>query len=350
MRRLDLLGPPQELGAAVGATYGEEIRTYLEDRLARSQEGTELSPEQLRRLAADCLPAHQRYAPDLCEEMTGMAEAAGVTPAEAVIVGGYTDFIDTVRGVAGTGPAEDDCTAVIVPDSMAGGSGFLAQTWDMHASATEHVALLRIRPPGGPAALVFTTVGCLGQIGMNEAGLAVGINNLTAADGRVGVTWPFVIRKVLQQTDFDLAIKAVLEAELAGGHNYLIFDATGRGASIEAMPSHQELTELGSRALLHTNHCLSQAARRYEADRPPVLVASSAARLRDAAVWVKRSPVTEADLMAMTRDPSSICRKPEPPFDYQTCGAVIMRPGRGDLWAVWGNPAENEYERFNFDW
>jgi isopenicillin-N N-acyltransferase-like protein len=350
MRRLDLRGTPEELGTAFGTVFDEEIRAYLEDRLARSKVGTGFSSDRLRRLAADCLPAHRRYAPDLYEEMTAMSEAAGLTPAEAVIVGGYTDFIDTVRSAAGTGPAEDDCTAVMVPDSMAGGSGYLAQTWDMHASSTEHVVLLRVRPGTGPAALVFTTVGCLGQIGMNEAGLAVGINNLTAADGQVGVTWPFIVRKVLQQTDFDLAVKAVLEADLAGGHNFLLFDISGRGVNIEAMPSHQELTELEARPLVHANHCLFEATRRHEAERPAVLVASSEARMRDAAAWLERPPITERELMAMTRDPNSICRRPEPPFDYETCGAVIMRPGRGDLWAVWGLPAENEYEHFRFDW
>ncbi len=57
---------------------------------------------------------------------------------------------------------------MIVPDELAGGAGFLAQTWDMHDSATEHVTLIRVAPDSGPAALVFTTVGCLGQIGMNR--------------------------------------------------------------------------------------------------------------------------------------------------------------------------------------
>ena len=86
MRRLDLRGTPEELGTAFGTVFDEEIRAYLEDRLARSKVGTGFSSDQLRRLGADCLPAHRRYAPDLYEEMTAMSEAAGLTPAEAVIV------------------------------------------------------------------------------------------------------------------------------------------------------------------------------------------------------------------------------------------------------------------------
>ena len=69
---------------------------------------------------------------------------------------------------------EDDCTAFVVPDTRADGAGMVGQTWDMHDTATDHVVLARLRPDDGPDALVFTTVGCLGQIGMNEAGVERG--------------------------------------------------------------------------------------------------------------------------------------------------------------------------------
>ena len=50
--------------------------------------------------------------------------------------------------------------------------------------------------------------------------------------------------------------------------------------------------------------------------------------------------------MELTRDEASICRRPEPPFDSESCGAVVMNPAVGDFWACWGIPSENEYERF----
>ena len=88
------------------------------------------------------------------EEMCGIAEGAGITLAEAIVVGGFTDFVDTVRAAVGgrhpTGVVEDDCTAFVVPDARADGAGFYAQTWDMHDSATEHVVLLRPAPTTGP--------------------------------------------------------------------------------------------------------------------------------------------------------------------------------------------------------
>lgn len=344
---VELAGDAVDRGRAHGRAHGEEIREYAADRVRLSGVGTDLGREELLALAEGCMPAHAGYAPDLYEEMLALASAAGISPAEAMVVGGYTDFIDTVRAYAGVGPVEDNCTAVIVPDfAAAAGGGFLAQTWDMHASATAHIVMLSIRPEHGPGALIFSTVGCLGQIGMNEAGIAVGINNLSASDGRVGVTWPFVVRRALQQTDLDAAVGAVIGADLAGSHNFLLFDSTGRGVNIEAMPSTREVSEVGKEPYFHTNHCLTAGATRFEAPRPPELVESSERRLADAAAILAGDDISEQDLMAMTKDENWICRHPQYPFDYQTCGAAIMRPATAEFWACWGVPSESEYERF----
>ena len=200
LRRLVLDGDAGRRGEAHGAAFRDEIRAYADERVELASNGTWAGRPATRAdvlgLADATLAAHRAYDADLCDEMEAVASTCGLTPAEMVIAGGFTDFVDLVRVHAGAAPEEDDCTAVIVPDDAAGGAGFLAQTWDMHDSATEHVVMLEVRPEHGPAALVFSTVGCLGQIGMNEAGIAIGINNLTGR-GKPGVTWPFVVRKAL---------------------------------------------------------------------------------------------------------------------------------------------------------
>jgi len=348
IRVLDLSGPPRAMGAAHGSAHAAEIRDYTADRIVLSGEGTDLTTDQLLDIAARCMPAHEAYSESLTEEMRALAAGAGVSPEEALIVGGYTDFIDVVRAEAGVARVDDTCTAVIVPDDRASGAGFLAQTWDMHASATPHVLMLDLRPEREPAALVFSTVGCLGQIGMNEAGIAVGINNLTAADGRVGVTWPFVVRKALQQSEFERAVACVLDADLAGGHNFLVFDADGNGAAVEAMPTATHVQRLDG-PLVHTNHCVAPGPRAVEGARPADLDAGSRTRLAHATEMVARGPLGLQELMALTRDERSICRHPQPPYWYESCGAAIMRPRTREFWACWGVPSENKYERFELD-
>jgi isopenicillin-N N-acyltransferase-like protein len=160
------------------------------------------------------------------------------------------------------------------------------------------------------------------------------------------VTWPFVVRKMLEQTDIEAALLCVLEADLAGAHNYLLLDAAGTGYNIEAMPDYRAVTALTDDPLIHTNHCLDDGARLREAARPPDLLASSEARLAKATELMKERPIEPLDVMALTREPEAICRWSTPPHHNESSGAAIARPATGEFWACWGVPAENEYEEF----
>ena len=353
IRHLKLRGSPAQLGTEHGNAYAEDIRRYSDERVRLASNGSwagrEATREDTLSLAQAMLPAHRAYAPDLTEEMEAMALASGLSAAEGVIVGGFTDYVDVVRAQEGPVHEEDNCTAVLIPDALSEGHGYLAQTWDMHDSATEHVVLLEIEPLNGPRAFVYSTVGCLGQIGLNDAGIAIGINNLAASTGQLGVTWPFVVRKVLQQTDIEAALACVVDAELAGAHNYLLLDRHGRGYNVEAMPGCRTVTKLEAIPLAHTNHCLDAEAKREQTERPPVLLASSERRLaRTDELLAGNDPITVERLMAMTRDSVAICQRSQPPFHIESSGAAIMRPATGELWAVWGLPNENEYEAFRF--
>ena len=352
---LDVGGTASDMGFVHGRAYAGEIREYAEGRVGLVMSGlwtgAPVSRGTVLELAEACLEAHERESEVLYEEMSAMASGAGISMAEAVVVGGFTDFVDTVRAHLGdkaTAPrrVEDDCTAFIVPDGRAGGAGFLGQTWDMHASATDHVVLMRTNPDYGPRALIFTTVGCLGQIGMNEHGVCVGITNLAASDGKIGVTWPTVVRHALLTETAAEALDVILEADLAGGHNYLVFDSEGVGFSIEAMPSARPVTTLSSEALIRTNHTLEETTGAVEVERPAELQDSSHRRRSVAIDHLDQADINEEDLMDLTRH--GVCQVPAPPYDVETSGATVMRPKTGDFWAVWGLPSMNDYSRIEF--
>jgi isopenicillin-N N-acyltransferase like protein len=360
IRVLTLTGNPYEMGREHGRVYRDDIRRYTEERLRLvgngQWSGHVLPQADILALAEACVPAHDEYAPDLMQELRGMAEATDLSLGELLIVGGFTDFVDTVYNhyrQPHTSPSrlgEDDCTAFLVPNSATtDGQAFIGQTWDMHDTATEFVIMLHLQPQDSPAALVFTTVGCLGQIGLNEHGIAVGINNLMGADGQIGVMWPFVVRKMLQQENIEDALACITEAKLAGAHNFVLMDKHGRGYNIEAMSTRYHITELETDgdAIVHTNHCTIPRNLEVAQEREPASQASSEARLNRGAELLQQRPITLDQLIALTRDPQAICVRPAPPKYIETCGAAIMRPATRDLWAVWGLPDENEYEHFS---
>lgn len=336
LRVLEVFGDSTDLGRGHGSTCAEMIPKYLGNRIELTAQegwsGGKADHDLILETAESTLQHHQRFSESLYAEMVAMADAAGITPAEAVIVGGFTDLVDVVRARVGVAPVEHNCTAILNP-----GAGFLAQTWDMHASAGEFVIMLKLDPLMGPDVVVQTTAGCLGQMGMNEAGICVGINNLTAL-GRPGVTWPFVVRKALEQTDLDSAVDVVLGAELAGGHNFMVMGPDGEGVNIEAMPGEREVTHISHASYVHTNHCLSPGTAEEEGERLPEHIESSNIRLDLA------SAATD-DLEAFFASPQ-ISRRVDDPHGVGTCGAVVMEPQQRRMRAVWGVPGDHPWETF----
>ena len=116
------------------------------------------------------------------------------------------------------------------------------------------------------------------------------------------------------------------------------------------MSTHHEISPLNGGALVHTNHCLLPRTAACERSKEVMSLASSEARLQVAESWLlpngaEKEAITPETLMALTRD-DTICQRPQPPLEVESCGAIIMRPAAGELWACWGPPADGEYERF----
>lgn len=336
LRVLEIYGDAGDFGRAHGSTCRDMIRKYLETRIALTAQerwsGGVVDRDLIIETAEETLPHHEEYSPRLYEEMVAMADAAGITPAEAVVVGGFTDLVDVVRSRVGTAPEEHNCSAVINPTGR-----FVAQTWDMHASAGEFVIILKLDPLAGPNMVIQTTAGCLGQMGINEAGIAVGINNLTSM-GKPGVTWNFAVRKALEQTTLDAAVKVILDAELAGGHNFLLMGPEGEGVNIEAMPGNKKVTRVHDEPFVHTNHCLDPVTASEHADRLQVHVDDSIERHR-------LSHLHAGDLEAFFGH-DRISRRVDHPDEVGTCGAVIMEPGKRRMRSVWGIPGDHPWETF----
>lgn len=373
IRVLRVSGDPYAIGYTHGAAYAQEIAELTEERLRLSCEptwtgGQEATLAEVLALGSACLAEHAEFAPDLMEEMRGMADATGLGVNELVIMNGFTDFVDVVANPAVLGdrrphgilPGADadggGCTAFIIdPVATASHHGYLGQTWDMHASATPYVMMLDVQPDKGPALLTFTITGCVGMIGMNEHGVAVGINNLLGADGRVGVHWVYVVRKMLAQRTVDAALAVLRGTRLSGAHNYLLLgpDSGGvmRGYNVEQMATRAHVTPVAT-FLTHANHCLIESMVEVERPRKSVSLASTQARYAQATQYLDEhhGRITVDTLMALTRyhvgAELSVCAHVRPGYDIESSGACIMSPDTRQLWAVWGNPCANAYEAF----
>lgn len=356
MLEITVRGSHYEMGYQHGLLLRAEIAQLAQLRLGSCQEpywtGKTLPFEEVIALADACLPYHRDYAPHLLDEWQGLADTTRLSLAEVLIVNGFTDFADIIYNSTSTGVRHilPECTAFMVsPTHSASGQPYIGQNWDLHRLLTPYVILLRGYPIDAPAFMTFTLTGCIGMAGLNEHGIAVCITNLADCAGRPGVVWNMVVRQVLAQDNLDDALRVIQSAPLAGGHNYLLMDASGRGYTVEAMTGTTCITPLTA-TLTRTNHCLQPITRKYEQPLGAQDYHDSCTRLNRARQLLNTDTITLDYLKALTRNREdgthSICTISTPEWDVETCGSVIMSPATGDLWALRGLPTEHNFVRF----
>ena len=100
IRVLKASGTSYEIGFEHGRSYRADIRRYTEERIRLVCQGAwsggPLPRAEVLAIAEACLPDHEAYAPELFQELQGLSAATDLSLAELIIVGGFTDFVDTV--------------------------------------------------------------------------------------------------------------------------------------------------------------------------------------------------------------------------------------------------------------
>ncbi|MBX0327696.1 C45 family peptidase [Oscillochloris sp. ZM17-4] len=362
---LTIVGAPYErgrqYGAAVPHLIDHSIASYA--RLFAYRRGLDWAASQEAAMAY--LPVLREVAPDLLEEMRGIADGAGRQLGEILALNVRTELMAGVGGgvlhpgwpaarernraagvhahpdsgaAASTATPVDDgecTTAAAQPAATAAGGTVLAQTWDWSGDQRAACILLRVRAPGEPEILTMTEAGIVAKIGLNSAGVAVGLNLLrSAADGReVGMPVHVLLRKMLQARSFAEARAMADMAPAAGSSCITLASADGGLASLEITPAGVAEVPAEGGLLAHANHCLDAGAAAGECVIDPALTTT---RERQGRSWdllqAGRGRLEVADFQAILRDhdgdPRCICRHPDmrlSPVDRgeSVCGIVI---------------------------
>jgi isopenicillin-N N-acyltransferase-like protein len=347
LRKAILAGPdPRQIGRVHGERDRASIRELAALRWRLARERLEVHDSAyLERLADAHRPILEGFDPALAAELEGIAEGAGVTFAEVLVLNHYTDLRDIRQGAWPKGappPRPTDgggCSAALVATVQGAVSG---QTWDMHGTAAPFVRLLEVRLAGAPTACFLTLAGCLGMAGMNEEGLGVLINNLSSSDARVGLCWPALVRRLLRERRLSDAVAVLERAPLGSGHHYLVSD--GREAvSLESSGTRKAVLHRGAAArLLHTNHCLVPEMHATEAI-PNGSTTWERLRHLERRIGALQADPTPGDLARAFAChegyPRSLCLhlpEVEGPDATATCGAIVLDHAERTILAVGG--------------
>jgi hypothetical protein len=228
IRRLEVSGSFAEMGAAHGETCRDEIVALYEVR--RDIIGSECPRLTTGRLRTVCTGLWECVAGqhnELTSEVAATATAATLDPWQMIVAGAYTDVLDVCREKASRG--RDECTVGVSADRK-----FIAGTWDSHSSAVEALVLLTRRPDVGPATLALTTAGWPAQQGVNDAGIAFAITNLTPQTARpAGLPYIAANALLASATSVEWFVSLAEREHFCSGHSYLLTDGRGNAAIIE---------------------------------------------------------------------------------------------------------------------
>ncbi|TGN65760.1 peptidase C45 [Nocardioides eburneiflavus] len=260
----------------------------------------------------------QDWAPDLAEEMLGIAEGSGLLPWNIAALNARSEILaHAVTRLPG------ECsTAVFLPSS---GAPRTIQTWDWHEALADLTVAWQLRSSSGATVKTLTECGIVGKIGVSRAGLGVHFNLLRhgSDSGDPGVPVHVLARRVLDEAvDVDSAEAIIGSAPVSSSVALTVIAFDGRratGACFEVAPTGVSRMDANPDGFLrHTNHFIDTSL--SQGRRPSPLEPDSRARLIRLAA--KAPELTSEDLRARTAamlshtsDGAAICRHPGRPDD-----------------------------------
>ncbi|MET9064286.1 C45 family peptidase [Streptosporangium sandarakinum] len=259
----------RERGRRAAAEIARTWRTYAELFDATAAAGGR--PLDVPALALASVAATRAWAPDLAEEMEGVAEGADVPLWVVAALNARTEILSEAAA-----PRAGECSTVVhVGTSRSGasagdgtGNGAAGRTvggqsWDWHEELADGWHPQSVRGAAGDPAdggsLAFTGIteyGILAKIGLNEAGVGVLFNILGhAGDGAGGVPVHLVARRALgSATSFDEAVAVITGAPVSASTVMTVVTA-GRAASVEVSPAGAAVVHPDAEGwLVRTNH------------------------------------------------------------------------------------------------
>lgn len=331
---LALTGDHYEVGRQHGAARAATLRAFLDDGVARLNHllDTPVSAASIGPVLAAYRAEIGGGVPGLAEEIRGLADGAGLTPDEALLLQVRREIL----GYRSTRRPAGDCTTYA--RVSAGHHTTLAQTVDLNGNLDDQTGVLSIRRTGAPRdVLMLSFAGLLGYLGMNSDGLAVGINLVLGGRWRPGVPPYLAVRHVLDHAgSVDEALDVLDGLRLASSRSLMLCD--GRTAAwAEAMDG--GIRAVRDTTLVHTNHFLHPDF--VPADELNVFAGNGSRRRFDACtVRLKAlpddSPLT--DHLALLSTPPIFVPDNGDIRRERTVAVVAMRPALGEMRLLGSRP------------
>ncbi|MEO1266558.1 MAG: C45 family peptidase [Myxococcota bacterium] len=352
--------------SARGEAYGAQARAQIQRSMAtytRVFASNNIGWREAGQRARRYLEPIATIDATLIEEMEGIARGAGVELEDILALNCRSEILpSTFLKIFGDGqPEVNECTSLVA--SASGGSTdgqtWLAQNWDWVGLQRQALVVLQTQDRHGMPIDTLTEAGMLAKIGMNRAGLAVGLNMLRSKrDGlRSGVPVHVLLRHSLSCSTLQevrtLFADLMQGVGFASASNMPCADAQGDVGSFEFSPAGWEELQPTAGIAVHTNHFVCPSLVGQQA--PMECSLSTESRLRCARSYAARGPISPETIQALLRDESmgdcSVCRHPNPDLPeegrVESVVAVMLNCTARRWWLAFGIPSTTTFDELH---
>ncbi|GHB46190.1 peptidase C45 [Streptomyces viridiviolaceus] len=363
---VEISGAPRDRGRQYGEAVRPQLRAamaYYEEAFGRS---AALTWAQVTARAARWQQPVEAYAPDLLQEMRGIAEGAGVDLLDVLALNARGEvlydnsFADMEES---PGPASEEraegCTSFAAFGPASGdGHVWAGQNWDWRAAAGDTVVMLRIVQPPAPTLIMQVEAGQVGRQGANSAGIALNANGLGGRfSSAIGLPQTVVRRSVLDQPAITDALDVLCRTRAHIASNALLTCREGFAVDLETTPAGHGWLHATDGLLVHGNHYQAGVPRALAADYRPLspdsLVRVPRAEQGLAALRGSTGPDESRKLIKQAMSdhlghPESLCTHPDPRRPavehWATLVSSCVDLTTGDYHVTAGTPCDRDYQ------
>jgi hypothetical protein len=308
------------------------------------QMGLTLPPpdEKMRRLARQCEEIVDQVAPELLDEMRGLAEAAGME---------YEALITLVLTAPLASQDVPSCTVLAVaPERTADGRPIVGRNYDYFYDVSEEAATTyQTYPEGRYASLGNCDIWVGRADGLNEAGLFVGTAQFFFPGLQPGLPFWLIVRLLLDRcATVDEGLELVGSVPHATSFTYLLADRSGKAAVVEPTVEGIEVRDPQDGLLVMTNHAVCRAWAGRERFVPP----DSHPRYHRLHELLGGDGLVDdgAVKQALRDHEGLVCSHGAhfPGRKFGTVWSVVGRPGDRQLDIAAGYPCQAEYRTVRF--
>lgn len=359
---VEIRGSALERGRQYGEAAKDLIRNSLDHYEVAVGDATGLTWSQVLDRSEQWLDTCRGYAPDLMDEIEGIAEGSGTELRDILTLNARGEIIYDSSFAAPADkeePVLDGCSSFsMIREGSGDGHVYAGQNWDWLHGSSESLMILRIVQDPMPTVMMQVEAGQIGRQGANSAGLALNANGLGGRfDDSIGVPQAFIRRRVLNSAGLLEAMRVLKQAPQHIASNALVTHHDHFSIDVETTPGAHGWMYPEDGLLVHGNHYQAFMPPQLSADYRPSSIDSlfRVPRLREGLLACREAGNTEevrslirAALSDHLGHPKSICAHPDPAElpgeQVSTLLSSLVDLTTGEYMVAPGMPCQRDYE------